>query len=38
VGLQKVSAQVGMSALGAKVIATEQSTGKSRNDRYESAD
>jgi hypothetical protein len=38
VGLQKVSAQVGVSAPGAKVIATEQPMGKRRNDRYESAD
>jgi biotin-(acetyl-CoA carboxylase) ligase len=38
VGLQKVSAQVGVSALGAKVIATKQTTGKGRNGRYESAD
>jgi hypothetical protein len=38
VGFQKVSAQVGVSALGAKVIATEQPTGKSRNDKDESAD
>ena len=37
-GLQKVSAQVGVSALGAKVIATEQPTGKRMHDKYESAD
>jgi hypothetical protein len=37
-GLQKVSAQVGVGALGAKVIATEQQTGKSRNYKYEAAD
>jgi endosialidase-like protein len=38
VGLQKVSAQVGVNALGAKVIATEQATGKKSNEKYESAD
>jgi len=37
-GLQKVSAQVGLSALGTKVTATEQATGKKRNEKYESAD
>jgi hypothetical protein len=38
IGLQKVNAQVGVSALGAKVIATEQPTGKRTNDKYESVD
>jgi hypothetical protein len=34
-GLQKVSAQVGMIAPAAKVIATEEPTGKRRNYKYE---
>ena len=38
IDLQKVSAQVGVSALRAKVIATEQPTGKRTNDKYESVD
>jgi endosialidase-like protein len=38
VDLQKVSAQVGVNGLGAKVIATEEPTGTSRNDKHESAD
>lgn len=38
VGLQKVSAQVGVRTLGAKVIATEQPTGKRTDNKYESAD
>ena len=36
-GLQKVSAQVGVSAPAAKVVANEQPTQKRRNDKYESA-
>jgi uncharacterized coiled-coil protein SlyX len=36
-GLQKVSAQVGVSALAAKVVANEQPTPKRSNDKYESA-
>ena len=38
VGLEKVSAQVGVSALGVKIIAIEEPTGESRNDKYESTD
>ena len=38
VGLQKVSAQVGVSALGTKVIATELPKEKTMSDKYESAD
>jgi hypothetical protein len=37
-GLQKVSAQVGVRTPGAKVIATEQPTGKRTDNKYESAD
>ena len=36
-GLQKVSAQVGVSAPAAKVVANKQATAKRRNDKYESA-
>ena len=36
-GLQKMSAQVGVSALAAQAIAIEQATKKSRNDKYGAA-
>ena len=36
-GLQKVSAQVGVSVPAAKVVANKQATPKRRNDKYESA-
>ena len=38
VGLQKVSAQVGVNALGAKVIATKRPTGQRSSGEYDSAD
>ena len=38
VGLEKVNAQVGDGVLGAKVIVSEQATGKKRNYKYQSAD
>ena len=38
VGLQKVSAQVGVNALGTRVIATKRPTGQRRSGEYDSAD
>jgi uncharacterized coiled-coil protein SlyX len=38
VGLQKVSVQVGVSAVGAKVIATKRPTGQRSSGEYDSAD